>query len=92
MGYNSTNVPEEIVASLPPELQAQVPLYDETLQPKIRGTLAACTVIAYVSLGLRLYARRLAKQPLGLDDLFVGLAVVRVFHQTMYSCKILRSY
>lgn len=87
MGYSSTTIPEDIVASLPPEIQAQVPLYDETLRPKIYGTLAVCTAIAYVSLVLRLYARRLTKQPLGLDDLFAGLTVVRVSIADMHSCS-----
>lgn len=79
MDLNSTNIPPEFLAMLPPELQAQVPLYDQTAQPKIRATLAVCTIIAYVALGLRLYARRITKQAFGLDDLFAGLAVVRIY-------------
>ena len=77
MSFNSTNIPPEVLASLPVELQVQAPLYDETAQPKIRATLAVCTIIAYVALGLRLYARQITKQPFGLDDLFAGLTVVR---------------
>ncbi|KAG6357984.1 hypothetical protein INS49_013867 [Diaporthe citri] len=76
MDFNSTSIPPEVLAVLPPELQAQVPLYDQTAQPKIRATLAVCTIIAYVALGLRLYARRITKQAFGLDDLFAGLAVI----------------
>lgn len=79
MDLNSKNIPPEFLATLPPELQAQVPLYDQTAQPKIRATLAVCTIIAYVALGLRLYARRITKQAFGLDDLFAGLAVVRIY-------------
>ncbi|KAI1382722.1 uncharacterized protein F4822DRAFT_423331 [Hypoxylon trugodes] len=76
MGFNSTNIPPEVLAALPAELQAQAPLYDQTAQPKIYATLAVCTVIAYVALGLRLYARRITKQAFGLDDVFTSLAVV----------------
>lgn len=76
MDSNSTDIPPEVLAFLPPELQAQLPLYEQTAQPKIRATLAVCTIIAYVAIGLRLYARRITKQAFGLDDLFAGLAVV----------------
>lgn len=76
MDSNSTNIPPEVLSLLPPELQAQVPSYEQTAQPKIRATLAVCTIIAYVAIGLRLYARRITKQAFGLDDLFAGLAVV----------------
>ncbi|KAI1459483.1 hypothetical protein F4805DRAFT_64301 [Annulohypoxylon moriforme] len=73
MRFNSTNIPPEILAALPAEIQAQAPLYDQTEGPKIYATMTVCTVITYTALGLRLYARRLTKQPLGLDDLFTSL-------------------
>lgn len=76
MGYNSTNIPSEVIAKLSVELQKQVPLYDETKQPLIRASIAVCAAVAYVALALRLYSRHVAQQALGLDDLFAGLAVV----------------
>ncbi|KAK2594414.1 hypothetical protein QQS21_007868 [Conoideocrella luteorostrata] len=75
MNNNSTNIPPDVLAALPDELKKQIPLYDQTAQPKIRVVLAICTIIAYIALGLRLYARRITKQAFGLDDLFAGLAV-----------------
>lgn len=88
MDSNSTNAPPDIVAMLPPELQTQEPLYNQTAQPKIRAVLAVCTIIAYMALGLRLYARRITKQAFGLDDLFAGLAVV----WTSEACQLVRSW
>lgn len=79
MGYNSTNIPPELIALLPVQVQEQVPLYEQTRQPTIRAAIAVCGVIAYAALGLRFWARYLTKQTLGLDDLFTGLAVVRNF-------------
>ncbi|CAG8953638.1 hypothetical protein HYFRA_00010097 [Hymenoscyphus fraxineus] len=76
MSFDPTNIPPELMDMLPPELQMQLPLYDQTVQPKIRATLAVCTVIAYIALGLRLWARRITRQSCGPDDLFAGFAVV----------------
>jgi len=76
MAFNSTNIPPDVIASLPSDLQEQVPLYDQTAQPRIHATLAVCTIIAYIAMGIRLYAKRITNQSLGLDDLFAGLAVV----------------
>ncbi|KAJ8133068.1 hypothetical protein O1611_g561 [Lasiodiplodia mahajangana] len=76
MSPNPKDIAPDVLAMLPAELQAQAPFYDETTQPKIKATLAVCTIIAYVALGLRLYARHITKQAFGLDDLFACLAVV----------------
>lgn len=76
MGFTSETIPPEVVAALPPWLQAQVPLYDKSKKPLIIATLSVCMVVAYISMALRLYARRIARQAFGLDDLFAGLAVV----------------
>lgn len=76
MGFNSTNIPPEIIAQLPAYLQEQVPLYDQNRQFTVRATLAGCTAITYVALGLRLLARWVTKQAVGLDDLFTVLAAV----------------
>ncbi|KAI0102771.1 hypothetical protein GGR51DRAFT_278834 [Nemania sp. FL0031] len=75
MNLGLRDLSPEVIATLPPELQAQAPLYDESTQPKIRATLAVCATIAYVALGLRLYARHVTKQAFGLDDLFACLAL-----------------
>lgn len=79
MADNSTGISPEVAAMLPADLQEQLPMYNETAQPKIRATLAVCTIIAYIALGLRLYSRRITKQSFGLDDLFTALAVVSSF-------------
>ena len=76
MSLRATHIPPETLAALPDELQGQALVYHETKQPRIRAILGVCLTIAYIALGLRLYARRFKKQPFGLDDLFTGLAVV----------------
>lgn len=76
MGFTSDTIPDEVIATLPPWLQAQVPLYDKTQLPLIIATLSVCMAIACISLAVRLYARRVARQAYGLDDLFAGLALV----------------
>jgi hypothetical protein len=77
MGFTSDTIPPEVVAGLPPWLQAQVPQYDKTKVPLIIATLTVCMTIACLAMGLRLYSRYIARQAYGLDDLFAGLALVR---------------
>ncbi|KAK8045562.1 hypothetical protein PG993_005586 [Apiospora rasikravindrae] len=69
-------IPPETVQLLPPELQAQIPLYDENLQPNLYAADAICLVAAYIAVTLRLYARRLKVQPLGWDDYMILVALL----------------
>lgn len=68
-----------IVAKLPPYLQEQVPHYEETLRPNIYAATGICLVLAYVSVGLRLYGRRLQGQALWWDDYMSIVALVSHF-------------
>lgn len=70
----------KIVAQLPPYLQEQIPHYEETLRPNIYAATGICLVIAYVSVGLRLYGRRLQGQALWWDDYMSIVALVSLFH------------
>jgi len=76
MGYNSTNIPPEVIASLPESLREQIPLYDETLQPNLYASAVICIILAFVAVFLRLYARRLKRQALGWDDYMIIVALV----------------
>lgn len=76
MEFNVTNLPPDLLNALPPELLDQVPLYNDSAQGKIYATICVCLVVAYVALALRLCARRMTRQPFGLDDLFAALTVV----------------
>lgn len=77
MKYDGSNIPSEIEASLPSLLQAQIPLWNETLQPDIYAALAVCHTLACVAVALRIYSRRLKAQPLWWDDWLVVIALVR---------------
>ncbi|KAI1394477.1 uncharacterized protein F4822DRAFT_388309 [Hypoxylon trugodes] len=81
MDSTSVNIPAEAVAALPPDLQAQIPLYYESLQPNLYASAIICIVIAYVAVILRIYARRLKAQALGMDDFMIiaGLFFTSVF-------------
>lgn len=71
----------KIIAQLPPYLQEQVPHYEETLRPNIYAATGICLVLAYVSVGLRLYGRRLQGQALWWDDYMSIVALVSHFHR-----------
>lgn len=75
--YDGSNIPPEVVASLPPFLQAEIPLWHENLQPDIYASLAVCHTLACVAVALRLYSRRLKAQPLWWDDWLIFIALVR---------------
>lgn len=76
-------IPPEVVELLPPDLQAQIPLYDETLQPNLYASDAICLAAAFTAVILRLYARRLKGQRLGWDDYMIIVALVR-FHTSPF--------
>lgn len=69
-----------IVAQLPPYLREQIPHYEETLRPNIYAATGICLVLAYVSVGFRLYGRRLQGQALWWDDYMSVVALVSHFH------------
>lgn len=71
------SIPPEVVELLPADLQAQVPLYDENLQPNLYAADAICIAFAYGAVILRLYSRRLKMLPFGWDDYMIMLALVR---------------
>lgn len=66
------------VAAANPALAAQLPLYDETLQPNLYASAIICIIASYVAVALRLFARRLKAQALGWDDYMIILALVRI--------------
>lgn len=76
MGYNSTTVPPEVAAALPPYLQAQIPFYDETTQPNLYAAMIICLFLAYLAVGLRFYAWRLKGQRLRWDDYMISLSLI----------------
>lgn len=76
MPYNSTNIPAEVIAALPATLQAQVPLYDETLQANLYASAGICIGVAFLAVFLRLYARFLLRQPIGWDDYIIMVGLV----------------
>ncbi|KAH6639968.1 hypothetical protein BKA67DRAFT_665350 [Truncatella angustata] len=71
----SASISPEVAAALPPELQAQIPLYDENLQPNLYAADVICLVAAYLAVGLRIFARRLKAQPFGWDDYLIFMAL-----------------
>ncbi|RWA06756.1 hypothetical protein EKO27_g8352 [Xylaria grammica] len=79
--YTESTLPLEIIAGLPPNLQAQVPHYDETMQPNIYAACIISIVAAYIAVSLRLWGRRLRSQNLWWDDYLclVALFLVSVF-------------
>lgn len=79
MEYDGFNIPPKIAASLQSFLQAQIPLWNETLQPDIYAALSVCHTLACFAVALRIYARRLKAQPLRWDDWLVVIALVRQF-------------
>ncbi|KAK8018791.1 hypothetical protein PG991_007981 [Apiospora marii] len=74
-------IPPEVVELLPPDLQAQIPLYDETLQPNLYASDAICLAAAFTAVLLRLYARRLKGQRLGWDDYMI---IIALFFTTIF--------
>lgn len=74
--YDGSSIPPEVVAALPPFLQAQIPSWNETLQPDIYAALAVCHTLACAAVAMRLYARRLKAQPLWWDDWLILVALV----------------
>ncbi|KAJ3580176.1 hypothetical protein NPX13_g389 [Xylaria arbuscula] len=79
--YTRATLPPEIIAGLPPYLQAEVPHYDDTLQPNLYAAAIISIVAAYIATGLRLWARKLRAQKLWWDDYMclVALFFVSVF-------------
>lgn len=75
--HDSADLPPDVIASLPPFLQAQIPLLHENLQPNIYASLAVCHSLACAAVASRLYARRLKAQPLWWDDWLICVALVR---------------
>lgn len=75
--YDGSNISPEVETSLPVFLQAQIPRWQESLQPDIYAALAICHTLACISVVLRLYARRLKAQRFGWDDWLVVIALVR---------------
>ena len=61
-----TPTPEEIAF-----LQYQMSVQHETLQPNFYATIGVCIVLAYISVGLRLWVRRLKSQKLMADDWWI---------------------
>lgn len=90
MAIMAANIPPELIASLPPPLQAQIPLYNETLQPNLYAASTILFVAVWVAVGLRLYARRLKRQKLGWDDYLILIALG--FYVPFYVCNILAVY
>lgn len=84
--YNGTNIPPEIVASLPTYYQAQIPLWNETRQSNLYASIGICVVLAIVSVWLRLYSRRLKGQSLLVDDYVVVFALVGGHFDLTISC------
>lgn len=74
----TTNI-SEIVEQLPRYLQEQVPVYEETLRPNMYAGIAISVLLVYISVGLRLYGRRLQGMDLWWDDYTSILALVRDF-------------
>lgn len=74
--YHGTNIPPEVVASLPPYLQAQIPLWHETMQPEFYASLAICHTAACIAVFLRLYSRKLKGVSLWADDYFIIVSLV----------------
>ena len=77
-------IPPEVVAALPPDLQAQIPLYDENLQPNLYVSDGICLVAAITAVTLRLYSRRLKGQHLGWDDYMIIVALVSFHTASMF--------
>lgn len=75
--YDGSNIPPEVIASLAPSLQSQIPLLNEDLQPNVYAALGICHTLACVAVALRLYARRLKAQSLWWDDWLIVVALVR---------------
>lgn len=71
----ATNI-SVIIEQLPLYLQGQIPLYKETLRPNIYAAAGICLFLAYISVGLRLYGRRLQGQSLWWDDYMSIVALV----------------
>lgn len=74
--YDGTNIPPDIVASLPAYEQAQIPFWNESLQPNMYASIAICAALALASVCLRLYSRRLKGQPFLGDDYIIVVALV----------------
>lgn len=65
---NPANIPDDIIASLPDSLRAQIPYYYETRQPNLYTAATVCFAAVWIVVGLRLYSRRLKCQNLAWDD------------------------
>lgn len=66
----------EIIAQLPLHLQQQIPHYHETLRPNMYAAIWISLLLVYVSVGLRIYGRRLQGQDLWWDDYMSIAALV----------------
>jgi hypothetical protein len=58
-------------------LADQLARINETRQPALYATVSVCIFIAYISVFLRLLARRINRQPLQADDWWMIAALVR---------------
>jgi hypothetical protein len=65
---NPANISEEVIATLSDGLRAQIPLYNQNLQPRLYATATICFAAACGAIGLRFYSRRLKCQKSGWDD------------------------
>lgn len=84
---NPANIPAEVIASLPDSLRAQIPHYNETLQPNLYAAATICFAAVCAAVGLRLDARRLKCQKLKWDDYMILIALG--LYVPFYLCAIL---
>lgn len=79
----ATNI-SAIIAQLPLHLQQQIPHYHETMRPNMYAAIIISLLLVYISVGLRIYGRRLQGQNLWWDDYMSIAALV--------SCLLLATY
>lgn len=74
--YNSTNIPPEVVASLAPYLQSEIPQYEDSWKASIYTSAIITYLVAVIAVVLRLYSRCLKAQPFKWDEYTIIIALV----------------
>lgn len=68
------------MASLTPsEMQYQLAHVAENRSGNVIAAVVTCLCLAFIAVGLRLFARKLMKTPLGADDWMIIVALVRLY-------------